>query len=643
MLADARRSATGCWSSSRSPTWARCWRRRPPPRPCTPASALRRYMVALLERTRADPRTELGASPRAGLMLLKAAKAFAALDGRDHALPDDVQALAPAVLTHRLLLAPERRRRQRRGGRAGRARARPGAVRTRAPDAPSAAPSSARRCCLAARPSTRRRCYVPGVALDRCSRSWRVAWVRARGARRARSSASPGRTRVEEEPWPLRLQLRRGLLPPPGGELLEPLLGWPVPIGGRWRAGGADRGPLLAPRPAPARARAAASMRDPLGLCDARAWAPAAERAARAAADRAGRRAGRRRRRRRGRAAGRPAPAAAAARRARGRAGARLPAALPRGRPGIAHPLADGGAHRRDDGAPARGRRSTRRRWWCSIARAGRARRSSTRPCGRPPRCAWRWPARRLRAAAAGRPPAGEVGPDLRAWPAEHVRLALVEATQRPPADPRGTARRRGLLGDRALAARRARFVRVAAPASRWVVSPGRRARRRAAFTVAGCTGIQVVRARAAGGRVRRPRSAIAPPELPPPAIGGCRAASRWRTPTARCGSRRSRRSRPSRRALGGARRGPADRPDGARGAWRSAVGAGGARAARPAPLPRLAAAARRAGGVAALALVGDGPPGAAAAARRLGRARRQPRPRARGRREHRLALRRPR
>ncbi len=67
---------------------------------------LRRYVVALLERTRADERTELGASPRAGLMLLKAAKARAALDGRDHALPDDVQALAPSVLIHRLLLAP---------------------------------------------------------------------------------------------------------------------------------------------------------------------------------------------------------------------------------------------------------------------------------------------------------------------------------------------------------------------------------------------------------------------------------------------------------------------------------------------------------------------------------------------------------
>ena len=71
------------------------------------SDALRRYVVAVLERTRADARTELGASPRAGLMLLKAAKALAALDGRDHALPDDVQALAGPVLTHRLLLAPD--------------------------------------------------------------------------------------------------------------------------------------------------------------------------------------------------------------------------------------------------------------------------------------------------------------------------------------------------------------------------------------------------------------------------------------------------------------------------------------------------------------------------------------------------------
>ena len=71
------------------------------------ARALRDYIVALLRHTRDDPRVELGASPRAGLMLLRAAKAHALLSGRDHALPDDVQALAPAVLSHRIMLVPE--------------------------------------------------------------------------------------------------------------------------------------------------------------------------------------------------------------------------------------------------------------------------------------------------------------------------------------------------------------------------------------------------------------------------------------------------------------------------------------------------------------------------------------------------------
>jgi MoxR-like ATPase len=72
---------------------------------------LREYIVRLLWRTREDPRVDLGASPRAGLLLLRAAKAFAMMQGRDHALPDDVQALAQTVLAHRLVLAPESARR----------------------------------------------------------------------------------------------------------------------------------------------------------------------------------------------------------------------------------------------------------------------------------------------------------------------------------------------------------------------------------------------------------------------------------------------------------------------------------------------------------------------------------------------------
>jgi MoxR-like ATPase len=68
---------------------------------------LRRYVVAICDATRRDERVELGASPRAGLMLFRASKALAALEGRDHVLPDDVQALAPSVLAHRLLLSYE--------------------------------------------------------------------------------------------------------------------------------------------------------------------------------------------------------------------------------------------------------------------------------------------------------------------------------------------------------------------------------------------------------------------------------------------------------------------------------------------------------------------------------------------------------
>jgi len=75
------------------------------------SEALRDYIVRLLWRTREDPRVDLGASPRSGLLLLRAAKAYAMMQGRDHALPDDVQGLAQAALSHRLVLAPESPRR----------------------------------------------------------------------------------------------------------------------------------------------------------------------------------------------------------------------------------------------------------------------------------------------------------------------------------------------------------------------------------------------------------------------------------------------------------------------------------------------------------------------------------------------------
>jgi MoxR-like ATPase len=71
------------------------------------SEAVRRYVVALVEASRRSPHLRLGASPRAGLQLLRAARASAALSGRDHVLPDDVQALAGPVLAHRLLLTTD--------------------------------------------------------------------------------------------------------------------------------------------------------------------------------------------------------------------------------------------------------------------------------------------------------------------------------------------------------------------------------------------------------------------------------------------------------------------------------------------------------------------------------------------------------
>jgi MoxR-like ATPase len=71
------------------------------------AEPVERYIVALCRATRAHPDVELGASPRASLALLRATRAAAAIAGRDYATPDDVKALAPHVLPHRLILRPE--------------------------------------------------------------------------------------------------------------------------------------------------------------------------------------------------------------------------------------------------------------------------------------------------------------------------------------------------------------------------------------------------------------------------------------------------------------------------------------------------------------------------------------------------------
>jgi MoxR-like ATPase len=67
--------------------------------------------VRLVHLTREDARLSLGASPRAGLTLLRSAKAMALLGGRGHVEPEDIKGLAPMVLEHRLLVTPEARAR----------------------------------------------------------------------------------------------------------------------------------------------------------------------------------------------------------------------------------------------------------------------------------------------------------------------------------------------------------------------------------------------------------------------------------------------------------------------------------------------------------------------------------------------------
>jgi MoxR-like ATPase len=70
-------------------------------------SQITTYITAIVRATREAASLTLGASPRAGVALLKAARAAALLDGRDYVIPDDVKEFAPAVLRHRVSVAPE--------------------------------------------------------------------------------------------------------------------------------------------------------------------------------------------------------------------------------------------------------------------------------------------------------------------------------------------------------------------------------------------------------------------------------------------------------------------------------------------------------------------------------------------------------
>ncbi|NCP88272.1 MAG: AAA family ATPase [Anaerolineae bacterium CG_4_9_14_3_um_filter_57_17] len=76
------------------------------------AVILQRYIVEIVQRTRQNAEIYLGASPRGSLALFRAVQARAALLGRDHALPDDVKALAAPILAHRIIVNPAARLRE---------------------------------------------------------------------------------------------------------------------------------------------------------------------------------------------------------------------------------------------------------------------------------------------------------------------------------------------------------------------------------------------------------------------------------------------------------------------------------------------------------------------------------------------------
>jgi uncharacterized protein (DUF58 family) len=341
--------------------------------------------------------------------------------------------------------------------------------------------------CLAAATFDVPSLYVPGVtltALGLGAAAW--VWLAARGAGIERG-AGPS-TVVEEEPYPLRLRVRAGLLPPPGGALLEPLLGWPVPIAGRWsrrvrinvrfsRRGRRKLDPAIL------------LIRDPLGL----AWRELA-----------------------GPAGGellvlpRVEPLRAAGGGASGRG------VHPAGERGLGARRLDGSAAELDidglrpyrEGAPAS------RIHWPTVARTGemlerrlvadldsaplvvldpsnpasedaldsavRAAASLCLSLARAGGCAILLPGDRR---------AVEVASDLGAWPHVHARLAVVEAGP-PPAGLSRAPRAGALLWVTAAPARRLpRVVERALAGGRYLVTPNPLSGYPASFSVAGCVG----------------------------------------------------------------------------------------------------------------------------------------------------------
>lgn len=345
--------------------------------------------------------------------------------------------------------------------------------------------------------------YPPGVALTLLAVG-AVAWVRL-AARSAAVKRAPGPTSVvEEQPWPLGLRVSFGLLPPPGGELLEPLLGWPVPIGGRRsqrvrisvRFTRRGRRGLAAPE---------LVIRDPLRLCERRVAGPAGAEVL---------------------VLPRVEPVSVAG--GGGRAGAG-PLSGHGGR-AAAGRLPGAEAELDLDGLrPYRPGASASRIHWPAVARTGEMleRRlvaesessplvvlDSRRPASEEALDA------AVRAAASltvhlartggvavllpGDRRAVQVGSDLSAWPAVHARLAVVEAGSGAPAV--GRAPRSGAIfwvtaAD--LAASPAGLARAPA-AGRVLVTPHPLRALAVTFTVAGCSGQPIGRSSRSGRRMQR-------------------------------------------------------------------------------------------------------------------------------------------
>jgi MoxR-like ATPase len=71
------------------------------------SESIRAYIVDIVQATRESSRFMMGASPRGSLHLMRAAQAYAALEGHEFVRPDDVKAMAVAVLAHRVIAQPD--------------------------------------------------------------------------------------------------------------------------------------------------------------------------------------------------------------------------------------------------------------------------------------------------------------------------------------------------------------------------------------------------------------------------------------------------------------------------------------------------------------------------------------------------------